>query len=262
MNSSRFSKLIAFLLVATIADATAAPAAAVSVAEEQVPSEAKSGSEVTATFTVTDLYTDYEEWTLNGTTELQSVTWTVTLYDQADNKIEQVDIDGQSFETGISVDDDVNKVDVKVRGTAPEVENYSYDPAQSFLLAEFNQVRQGGTNTKLDSWSVHHYTDESATARSAIEDAESAIQTAKSSGASVTDAENKLSDAVSAYEGENFELAGSLADETKNEATSAKKSSEQGQMLMFAGIGLVGLLVVGGGIFWYRSQQDDYDKLR
>ena len=33
-------------------------------------------------------------------------------------------------------------------------------------------------------------------------------------------------------------------------------------MLLYGGVGLVALVLVVGGVLWYRSQQDDYDKLR
>ncbi|SEO26046.1 hypothetical protein SAMN04487948_101393 [Halogranum amylolyticum] len=132
-NSSRcFSLLVACLVLLTT---VAAPAAAVSVAESDVPDEAEVGSQVSATVTLDELYKDpqLEAWTLQGETELTDVTWTVTSYDQTGSKLDQQSADGQNASVDVAAADDVSEVRVKVTGTVPEVENYSYDPAQQFL---------------------------------------------------------------------------------------------------------------------------------
>lgn len=260
MNSNRCSKLVTLLLAATLAVSAVAPAAAMSVSADGAPSEAQVEEGVTTTFTIEKPFSEYQQWTLNGQTELTGVTWTVKLYDQAGDKINQKSYDGQSFNHTLKG----NAIEVKVivEGTVPEVTNFTYDPAQSLLLAELNQVRQGGSSETIDAWQVRPYTEESQEAREAIESAEDAIESAEDSGVSVSEAESTLESAVSAYDHENFANAVKLAEEAEKSANSAQKSSQQTQMLVYGGLGLLALVAIVGGVLWYRSQQDDYDKLR
>lgn len=263
MSSNHCSKLLTLLLAATLVVSAVGPAAAaVSVSASGAPDSAEVGEDVQTTFTLDRPFSEYEEWTLNGQTELTGVTWTVKLYDQAGDKVGQESYDGESFNHSLEMSSNAVEVEVVLEGTVAEVSNFTYAPAQTAQLAELNQVREGGTAQSIDSWEFRPYTAESDEARTAIEDAEQAIGDAKDDGASVSDAENKLENAISAYDGENFELAGNLATEAKESADSAQKSNQQTQMLLYGGVGLVALVAVIGGALWYRSQQDSYDKLR
>lgn len=257
MSSNPSSKLAALVVLAALLVAAVAPAAAISTDAKNVPSEAQVGEKVTSTFTLTELYSDYEQWTLSGQTELNRVTWTVTRYDQADNKIGSQAYDGGSFNQSIDIGDNVDKVAIEVTGVVPEVDEYSYDPAQSFTVASLSQTREGGNSEAIDEWTVHHYTTESRQARNAIESAVAANEDA----GGVSEAENTIGTAISSYENANFDNAITLAEQATETANQAKKSSNRTRMLLYAGGGLfaVGLLV--GGVFWWRSNQDSYDKL-
>lgn len=257
MNSNPSSKLAALVVLAALLLAAVAPAAAVTAEADDAPSDAKVGEKVTATFTLTELYTDYEQWTLSGETQLEDVTWTVTRYDQADNKIGSEAYDGQTFNQSISLENDVDSVTVEVTGVVPEVEQYSYDPAQTFTLAALSQTREGGNSDEIEAWATHHYTDESREARAAIEAAASTNEDA----GGVAEAESTLENAVSSFENGNFENAISLAEKAEQSANSAKKSSETKRLLLYAGGGLLAIGLVVGGVFWWRSNQDSYDKL-
>ncbi|WP_158055520.1 hypothetical protein [Halorussus halophilus] len=263
MNLNRCSKLLTLLLATTLLVSAVAPAAAVSVSASDAPSKKQVGDEVNTKFTLTELYSDYEKWTLNGQTNLTKVTWTVTTFDQAGNRVNQKSYDGQSFNHSIDVSNDVNEVKVTLKGTVGEVGNFSYDAAgQKTTLAEFSQVRKGGSSQEIDAWQFRPYTEESQEARKAIEDAESAISDASSNGAGVSEAKSFVGNAISAFNAENFGNAVDLADKAKESANSSQKSSQQTQMLLYGGAGLLALVVVVGGFLWYRSQQDSYDKLR
>jgi len=261
MNSNRYSRLLTLLLAATLLVSAVSPAAALSVSASDAPSEAEVGEDVETTFTVERPFSEYDSWTLNGETNLTDVTWTVKLYDQGGDKIDQQSYDGQSFDHSLQ-QSDAFEIEVVVEGTVAEVESFSYDPAQQSLLAELNQVREGGSSDSIDSWEFRPYTQESDEARDAIASAEGAIEEADESGADVSEAENTLDNAVSAFDHGNFENAGSLAADAEESANSAQQSSQQTQMLLYGGLGLVALVLVVGAVFWYRSQQDDYDKLR
>lgn len=259
-NSSRcFSLLVACLVLLTT---VAAPAAAVSVAESDVPDEAEAGSQVSATVTLNELYKNpqLESWTLQGETELTDVTWTVTSYDQTGSKLDQQSADGQNASVDVAAADDVSEVRVKVTGTVPEVTNYSYDPAQQFLFVSLTQARDGGSSTEIDSWQTHHYTEESDAAREALDSASTAVD-----GANSQQAEKTLANAISAYDNANgaegFDLATELANEAQSQAESAQQSDQTMQLALYAVGGLLAVGLLVGGVVWYRSQQDSYDKL-
>ncbi|UPV75158.1 DUF4398 domain-containing protein [Halorussus limi] len=262
MNSNHCSKLLTLLLATTLVVSAVGPAAAMSASASGAPDEKQVGEDVQSTFTITKPFSEYDTWTLNGKTELTDVTWTVQLFDQGGSKIDQKSYDGQSFNHSLKKSD-AFEVKVVVKGTVPEVENYSYDPAQKLTLAELNQFREGGSSDSIDKWTFRPYTEESQEARDAIDSAQSAIDSAKNSGASVSGAEDTLDNAVSAFDAENFGNAVDLASEAKKKAKNSQQSSQQTQMLLYGGAGLLALVVVVGGALWYRSnQQDDYDKLR
>lgn len=256
MSWSRCSKaLVVALLLLT---AAVVPAAAVSTSRDGVPDESSVGSEVSATYTFTDLYTDFESWSLRGSTELSNVTWTVRKLDQAGNQISQNSYDGATFNESVDISEDTARVVVRVRGTTPPVENFSYDPAEQYTLGRFQLRRQGGTNQRISADQVHHFTQDSKEARNEIESAQQTIDDAGGN----QQAEQTLSNAISAYNAGNFGNAIDLANQAEQRANRAKQSQNTTQLLLYGGLGVVVLLLVVGGFAYYRSQQDTYDKLR
>jgi hypothetical protein len=266
MNSNRYSKLTALLLVLAVALAAVSPAAAVaSVEADGVPGEAAVGEEVTVTYTLNELYSGDtpRQWTLQGETNLTNATWTVTAYDNAGDQVGQSQsYGGESFQQQVDADSDVAELEVTVTGTVPEVSEWSYDPEERFLVTEFTEVRDGGGTTNIDSFDAHHYTADSKEARQTIADAEAAIADAESGGADVSEAENTLENAVNFYENGDFENAISNAEDARSEAEDSESSAQTRSMLLYGGVGLVALLALGGGGYLlYQRQQDDYDKL-
>lgn len=265
MNSTRCSKLFSLLLVVTLALSMVVPATAISTEGKDVPNDATVGDSVTATMTLTDLYSDYEQWTLDGQTELTDVTWTVTTYDQAGNQKAKESYDGQSFDHSLSLDSDASEAVVTVSGTVPEIENFTYEPQQEFTFAKLSQTRAGGTSEEIETWTANYHTEDSEKARDAIVDAQDAIDDAPS-GANTADAESTVDNAVSAYEAGNFDNAVDLAGKAKESADSASKGAERSEqrkeLLMYGGAAILGLVVIGGVGFWYRSQRQDNYRLR
>lgn len=267
MNSIHSSRSGVVLALVVLLVSVATPASAVAASAEGVPGEVAVGEEVTTTVTITEPFKNpsLEQWTLTGETEMGNVTWTVTVFDQTGAKVGQESYDGANFtHPDVSADSGVSEIQVRVVGTVPAVEEYTYDPEETFLVAALQQVREGGTSNEIGSWSTHHYTTGatdpgSKEAREAIESAETAIASAS---ADTSEAESSLDNAIDAYEGENFGLAVELATEAEEKASSAQKSSQRTQLLIYAAGGLIALLVlVGGGYFVYQSRQDNYDKL-
>ena len=256
---SRFSKLAVVCLLAL--SVASVPAAGVSVGDSTVTSDAQVGDQITATVTLAELYQDpqLESWTLEGETELTDVTWTVEYYDQTGARVDQQSFDGQSFSgASVSAEEGTSEVLIRVTGTVPEVEEYSYDPAQSFTVLDLTQAREGGSSNDIDAWSATHYTEESREARTAIDDAAAAVD-----GVDSQEADRLLNNAIEAYNGngEEFSLATDLAAQAQDEAEQTQQSN---RLTRFALFGAGGLVVVGlliGGVLYWRSQQGGPDKL-
>lgn len=249
MNSSRSSSLVALLFVLVLA---VGAAGAVTVSEANAPAEEAVGSDVTATFVLTDLYTDYDQWTLQGETELGNVTWTVEVFNQAGDKMGgDNSYDGQSFGHPVDIETGASRVRVTVTGTVPSISNFTYDPAESFRFAELIQAREGGSSDTIESYETHHYTQDSQTAREAIESAQSAIDEAGGH----QQAERTLNSAIDSYENENFDNAVDLADQAQETAEQKQATQSRNQLILMAvgALVLVGI-VVGAVIYWRRSR--------
>jgi hypothetical protein len=258
---SRCSKLVVgLLLVLTLA----APATAVSVGDTTVPEEGQVGEQVTATVTLTELYRNptLERWQLSGETALRDVTWVVEYYDQTGARTDQEEFTGREFSGAqIAADEGTSEVVVRVTGTVPPVAEYTYDPPQRFLLLELTRGQQGGASGTVETWQSHHFTPNSDAARGAMDDARAAISSAESAGASPTEAEESFASAVDAYENGNFDNAQSLAQRAQREAEGAQSGAEQRRLLLFGGAAVVALALVVGGVYYWRSQRESYDKL-
>jgi hypothetical protein len=271
MSSSRYSRWAILAAVAILAFAAVGTAVAVQVSEEDVPEDGQVGEDYTASVTLGELYQnpDYTSWTLRGETELNNVTWTVTTTDtDTGNQIDSQSFDGQSFNySNIDAEaNDANQVTVEVTGTVPSVENYTYPDEETFVVADLTQVREGGTSNEIATREAHHFTSDSQAARQAISEAEQAIEAADSAGADTSTAESSLESAISVYQsGSSFGEAQNLAERAQEEANTAQSNAEsteqRNQLLLYAGVGVVVIALIGGGVYWYRQQQDDYSRL-
>lgn len=258
MNSSRCSKLAAALVVLLLA--ATVPAAAASISGD-APESAKVGEQQTTTYTVSDPFDDYEEWTLQASTELQDVTWTVTTFDNAGNQVDQETINGQSMSYDLKASNGAVRAEVELVGTPQSPDEWSFKPPQTFTYAEFVQAQPGGASDTLQTYETRPYTTASQAARTAITDAQDAIDDAEDAGADVSDGESDLANAKRFYNNGDFEAATSNAEDAKESAQSAASSAEQTDLLVKVGAGIVVLLVLLGGAYWYLQQQDGHDKL-
>ena len=279
MTSNRSFKLTAIALVLVMVVAAAAPAVAVTVDESDVPPEAEAGEQISASFYLTELYQepDWDPWTLQGETEMNNVTWTLTYVDAGGSQFDTVTHDGAEFEQSeISADNDIIEIRVEVTGEVPGVEEYTYPDEEEFLVAELTQISgEEGAQDEIDTWDAHHFTaaDETATdaapgtqeVREALDTAQADIATAEDAGGDTDDAEQSLQSAISAYQSGDFENAITQAERAQNEASEAyddaEASEQRTQLLLFGGGAVVVLALLGGGFWWWRQQGDDYDKL-
>lgn len=259
MNLTRCSKTTTALLCVVVLLCAAGTATALSVSAEGVPSDAQVGDEVSVTYTIDDPFTDTaNQWTLVADTELENVRWTVTVL-RAGTPVEdgQTTYGEQAFEQGLDVDNNGDEVQIELVGEVPAVENYSYEPAQTFRVASLDQ-RTGNNTEEHVNDSAHYYTEESQSARQSIDEAQSAID---ASGGN-QEAESTLGDAVAFYNSGQFEQAEDAAQRAQSTAESAQKSSQMTQTILMGAGALVVLLLLGGGIYYWQSQQgDDYSKL-
>lgn len=249
MTNRVLTLLVVCALAATL---FVAPATAVESTTDDLPEEAEVGGDVEATFELTELFDEHEQWTLEGETELRNATWSVKLYDQGGNQIDTSETGSLSQE--IDIDDGVSRVEVRVVGTAPPVDNYSYDPPQQFVAANLTQTAAGGSQQAIASYQVHHYTQESDEAREAIDSARDAVESSSSDGGQAL-----LNSAISSYENENF---GNAIDS----AVQAEEEASQNRLLRMGAMGLVAVVVlvvlVGGGYRLYRSRQQGPSRLK
>jgi len=258
MNSSRCSRLaVAALLALTV---LAGSAGAVSVSG-QTSQTVKVGTQQTATYTIAEPYSQYNTWTLQGSTGLADVTWQVTYHEQG-GSVAKKSYTGQQFSRKVTVDDHISKITVQVEGTVPQVSQYSYSPAQRLTVAKFTQTHQGGASNAIgQAMTTQPYTPQSRTARHAIDDAKTAVTKAQSSGADVANAKDLLQNAVSAFDAGNFDNAVSLAKQAKQKANSSASSARTTHWLLIGGVAVVVLVVVLGGVWWYLNSRQSYDRL-
>jgi hypothetical protein len=237
--------------------AVSGTAIAFTVAADGVPSEATVEEDITVTYTIDDPFTDApNQWTLQGTTELESVSWQVTVF-RAGTQISEDTYGSQNVSQDLDIDDNGDEVEIALSGTVPAVENYTYAPEERFTVATLS--RQTGNNTEeFRNDTAHHFTEESKEARDAIDAAQESIDEAGGN----EEAESLVDSAVSSYENGNFENAVDLANQAQNTAESAQQSQQTTRTLLLVGGALVVLLLLGGGIYYLYSQQgDDYSKL-
>jgi cellobiose-specific phosphotransferase system component IIA len=260
MSWIRSSKSATLVVLIALLVSAAGTAGAISVTSEGVPEESAVGDRVSATVVIEDPFVEMnDQWTLAGSTELENVSWTVTVLQQG----EEIDNGGQatygeqSFEQALNASNGGDTVEVEVTGDVPAVDNYTYQPRETYSLYDLNSI-VGSSESDLNASQVHHYTDESRTTRQAIDDAAAAIN--ESGGNS--EAESLLNNAVSSYENGNFDNAQDLAGQAQSQAEQAQQSQQTTQLALYGVAALVVLLVIGGGVYYWRSNQDEPSKLQ
>jgi hypothetical protein len=263
MNWNHCSKAVVLALVVGVAFAV--PAAAVSVSTSGVPDTVEAdttvGVESDVTFTLTDLYTQYQDYELVGTTDLRSPVWTVRTQDPQGETIATRTFNSSTFT--IDVGGSVNSIEVSIEGRAPAADaiDYSYDPPQSFVVAAFSQQQSGGVASEIQTVTSQPVTGASQDARSAIDDASGAVEDAEAAGADTAEADRLLGNAIDAYDSGDFSLATDLADQAESSADESRESQSQMELLLAAGAILVLLIVVGGAVYWYLQNRGPADKL-
>jgi hypothetical protein len=252
MKSNKFVAVsVALLLFGLL---FAGPAVAVESEPQDLPEESEVGTTVETTFEITELYDEFESWTLVAETELTNATWTIRQLDQGEGEITRNEFDGQSVSQPVDIEDGTATVEVRVTGTTPQIDEFSYEPPQRFVVASFIQEREGGTNRDIATHESHHYTPDSKQARQAIDSAQTAVE-----GSGSDEAQSSLDSAISAYESGNFENAIDLAERAEGEASQSQLIRNA---LIGGGVVIVVLLLAVVGYRVYKSRQQDTSRLR
>jgi len=262
MSSIRCSRATVALLCVVGLLAVAGTAGAFSVSTDgSVPTETVVGSEVSVTYVIDDPYTDTpSEYTLAGATDLEDVSWTVTVLDRG-NTVYDETYGSQSFRQSLDGDGDQDgdEVRIQLEGTVPAIENYTYEYKERYTIATLARVT-GNNENEFRNDTAHHYTNDSREARQAINASQQAVADAPGDN---TDAQAQIDRAISAYEAQDFDNAVSLAADAQEQAQQAQQSQQTTQTLLYAAAAVVLLLLLGGGGFYLysQSQADDYSKL-
>jgi hypothetical protein len=230
-------------------------AAAVSVSGD-APAPAENGTEVSMTATIDEPFADApDQWTLRGQTELDGATWTIEAYDQRGNVVTRQDTSGANFTQDLNFDNDATRVNVTVTGTVPTLTAFNYEDraAENYTVMQLNQANGDAIDR---TWDAHRFTNDSQTARQAIDDAQAAVDEASGNAG-----QEDLERAISAYNAGNFENALSLADSAQS---TAEENQDEGGLpiALIAGAIVVVLVVVGGALYYRQSQQQDNYKLQ
>jgi len=240
MSWIRSSKAVAAVVLLVLALGAVGTATAVSFSADE-PEATEVGETMTFEVEMTEVFQDQpNEWTVQVNTELEEETYQIIAEDVSGAEVARSD----SNTLQVSSEDGVDTVTIEVQGTVPGLSSYSYEnpEEEEFQVVEIAQAN----GPALEEWTAHRYTQKSQEARTAIEEAEDA-------GAS------DLSNAISAYNSEDFDNAIDLANSAKSDAEGQEQTQ---QYLMFGGIALAVILLAGGGFYLYQQRQEDRSKLR
>ena len=247
MTDSPLLPVLAVLLVALPLVAT--PAGAVSATANGTPDGARVGENVSATVVLDDLYTEAPTaWRLHADTELRNVTWTVTAAGLDGSTLATRSFRGRSFDTPVRAAQNVSELTVRVRGTAPPVENFTYQPREEFALAALARGRNG-SRVAIADWSAAHYTPESRSARRTLNATQAAVAEDGSD-----DLEERFGFAVMAYRNESFGLSNAIASDVK---TTAERPDYPVAFLSGLFLGAIAVGLGAAGLRSYRERAHD-----
>jgi len=255
MNWTHYSRLLVSVLIGILF--IGGIAGAVSLTQEGFGGS-EIGSDVIFEATIEELYVadsnPIEVWTLRGESDLERVTWTIKEINAANKEISASKkvYTGAFFHHGVDLDSSVVKLSIEIAGTVPEVTEWKYNPINEVKVAEFHQVRLGGTSESIGIINTTQHTIQSKTARDAIELAESSIVIVGGD----KDAEKTLENSISAYNVGNFVNSNDLAVQAGEKAAITGEESKRNKNLISI-FGAIVILGIGIGILaWYRSTQN------
>jgi len=220
-------------------------AAAVTV-DGSSPGPAQVGESMEYNATIEEPFRDApDQWTLQGSTDLANASWTVQVTAQGD-PVETIDRGGDNFTYDLDSATGATEVEITVSGDVRPIDDFAYEDRSGENHTVLTVARlSDGTTNELASFTGHRYT-------AASQEARNAIDAAIEANDGRTD---KIDQAISAYDNENFENAVALAEE-------AESGAQSSQLILYAVAAVVVLALIGGGIYYWRQQQDKGYKLQ
>jgi hypothetical protein len=221
------------------------------------PSASLVGEDVEMTASVEDPFDGPpDQYVLRGTTELDNASWTVSTVNQGD-PVETVTSGGQSFEMELNVENSATDVEIELQGTVPDLTSFNYQDSAAEEYEAMTLVRvSNGTETELDSWSVHRFTESTQAAREAID---AAIEAGARDA--TDDSEQAVTNAIEFYNGGNFEQAITNAENAEELAEEAADSGGP-PMLLIGGALVLLLIVIAAVAYVYQSNKSSGHKLQ
>jgi hypothetical protein len=265
MSWTHSSKVIALGVLLAVALGAAGTAAAISFTDDSIPDETQENESVTWTVTMEEPYNGppSDEYTLRAKTDLSNADITLTARDLDQNTVAQTSEESNQADILISkagaYDNDVADVVIEVSGKVPTVSAWNYEDksAENFLGLELTRVEGGDEITLAEgdaTWEVHRFNEDSKEAREAIASAEEVV-----SDSGNEDAQSRLDEAKVHYNNGEFQNAIDAADEAEN---TAESEGETTQLLLMAGGVVLVIALLGGGLYVWRQQKDDTNKLQ
>ena len=258
MNLTHSSKGVALAVLLAITVVMAGTATAISVSGE-MPSPTEEGTEVSMEVTIDSPMTDQpSEWNLVGQTDLENATWFVQVRDSAGQTIsEQQSVKGQQFSQPLSSEAPVPAtVTVRVSGRVPNLStadlSYENKAAEEYTVMALTQ--DGERTLEGGEFSTHRYEANSKhkQAREVLDNASAVVE-----NSSNEQAREDLDRAVAFYNNGDFGRAIDLAEDAEQSA------DEGGLPIVLIGGAVVALvLILGGGVYYWRSQQTSEYKLQ
>lgn len=251
IRSSEAVGVVALLAIALVATGTAA---AIEF-DGEAPESAEVGEEVTMEVEITEPFADPlpSQWTLEGDTDLENADWTIVAEDNTGDIVARSDTNTLE----LNADDSVVAVTVEIRGEVPGGISFNYEnqEEENYVAVELLRQTDAGAERVADEaiWEAHRFTSESQEARSAIDEASTAVDDAGGSG------QDDLDRAIVAYNNGNFQNAIDLAEEAQSTAEGQEQTT---QFLLIGGAVVVLIAVVGGGAYVYKQRQRNTNKLR
>jgi hypothetical protein len=232
--------------------------------EGDTPESAEVGEEVEVDeLTMTNPFevSGGSDWMMQVSTDLRSPRLQVTAVDGAGNPVFETDVTETRVLLEIN-DTSISEIRLEVRGDVPEIGgdgpgSYDYEnrAAENITVIKVNEVFEGQVRAvENGTFELHRFTDDSQTARRAIDNASAAAEEADSDSA-----RERINEAITFYNSGEFDDAIAAAEDAENTANSENES--RNTVLLVGGL-LAVLVVVGGVAYYLRSRQAPENKLQ
>jgi len=244
MSWIRSSRVVVLAVLLALALGVAGTAMAIDFNEDNVPEEAEVGT--TETVTVSYDVDQNSPSTVEAESDLDDAVVSITASGPGAEESDS----GETAEVEVDPDQH-SEVEIEANGDIPEITEFDYEnPDTEHVMAL--SVREDGAS--VGTWEIHRYTEDSQEARQALDDAREAVEGSSSDGA-----QSNFDRAVTLYNSGEFESAIETAQDAQDEAES---EGQMLQLLLTGGAVLGVVALIGGGVYYWRSRQQDTYKLQ